>query len=255
MNDLLKNRIIAISGGTKGIGKALVFAASRQGAIVYFSGRDDVAADSICKTLGDEGKTVQYTHVDLTRTEEIEKWFSLIDKKYHRLDAFVNYAGVTDSATLVACEEDTYNAIFDVDMRAAFFCAKYAIQIMMKKNIGTILFFGSPHDDKGEPDRAAYACAKAGLKVLSTHISKYYARYGIKSNYITTGWTPTEGELKHRAEQGMTPEELNKFASQIIPSGSMQTVEDYIPISLLLLSNYGDAISGADIRMTGGLYF
>jgi NAD(P)-dependent dehydrogenase (short-subunit alcohol dehydrogenase family) len=89
---------------------------------------------------------------------------------------------------------------------------------------------------------------------LSTHIDCYYSQYHIRSNYITTGWTPTEGEIALRESQGMSIEELRSFASRLIPAGRMQEVADYIPVVLFLLSDYAAMVSGANIRMTGGLY-
>ena len=117
------------------------------------------------------------------------------------------------------------------------------------------MVFGSPHDDKGEKDRAAYACSKAALSVLVTHVAKYYAENKIRANYITMGWTPTEGELALRKEQGMSEEELRKLAAQMIPAGRMQEVEDHVPAVIYLLSDYSTMVTGSNIRITGGLFF
>lgn len=250
---MLQGKIIAVSGGTKGIGRGIVLAAAEQGAVVFFCGRDEVAAKDIMLQAKQKSGKANFVHVDLKDIKECKQFFHIIEEKYGRLDGFVNYAGVTTMAALEDCEEEVFNDIFQVDIKAAFFCAQGAIKLM-KEHGGSLVFFGSPHDEKGERDRAVYACAKAALKVLSTHIDCFYAQYGIRSNYITTGWTPTEGEVALRKSQGMSVEELRSFASKMIPVGRMQEVSDYIPVVLFLLSDYAAMVSGANIRMAGGLY-
>ena len=249
MDGILKGKVIAVSGGTKGIGREIVCEAARQGAKVVFCGRDEKAA----KEIAEISKDIEYYKADISDVAQIESFFSYIENKYERLDGFVNYAGVTYAASLLECTEECFDSIFDTDIKAAFFCSKCAIKLMMKEG-GAIVFFGSPHDEKGEYDRAAYACAKGSLKVLSTHISRFYAEYGIRSNYITTGWTMTEGEIFHGQSMGMTEEELREYASKLIPAGRMTEIDEYIPMIMLLLSDYSKMISGSDIRLTGGLY-
>jgi NAD(P)-dependent dehydrogenase (short-subunit alcohol dehydrogenase family) len=126
----------------------------------------------------------------------------------------------------------------------------------MKENKtgGSIIFTGSPHSDAGEIDRVSYACSKGAVVTLANHIAKNYGKYNIRSNYITMGWTPTEGELSLRESQGMSKEDLEKHASSFIPMGRMNTYEDIVPIIIHLLSSNSLMTSGSNIRITGGWY-
>lgn len=254
MQDLLKNKVIVISGGTKGIGKGIAIEAAKNGAQIVIGGRDEKAADAILKEIAKLGGEAIFVKIDLNNISDCEKLFVEAVESYGRIDGFVNYAGVTYAASVEECDEETFDNIFSVNFKAAFFCIKNAIKYM-KKEGGSIVVFGSPHDDKGEKDRAAYACSKSALSALTTHVAKHYAEDKIRINYITMGWTPTEGELQLRKEQGIDKLQLQKMAVKAIPMGRMQTVDDHVPAVMYLLSDFAQMVTGANIRITGGLFF
>lgn len=254
MQHLLKDKVIVISGGTKGVGRGVAIEAARQGAKVVIAGRDREAADKILNQIYMMGGEAIFTFIDLQHVEECELMFKKAIEIFGKVDGFVNYAGVTYVGSILDCDEQTFDKIFNINVKAAFFCLKYAIKYMKKKG-GSIVVFGSPHDEKGEKDRAAYACSKASLSVLVTHIAKYYGEDKIRANYITMGWTPTEGELALRKEQGMSENELRSLAKTFIPMGRMQEIEDHVPAVIYLLSDYSLMVTGANIRITGGLFF
>lgn len=255
MRNLLEKKVIVVSGGTKGVGRGVCYESAKQGAAVVFGGRDDEAAGAIAGKIKSEGHEALYVHTDLFRKSDIDKLFDTAYEKYGRIDGFVNYAGLTYASAITECTEEVYDDIFAVNVKAPFFAIQNAIKYMRKNGGGSIVLFGSPHDDKGERDRAAYACSKAALSVMSAHVAKYYAEYGIRINYITMGWTPTEGELALREKQGISEEALRAAAEKAIPAGRMQEIEDYIPAVMYLLSDYSAMATGSNIRITGGLYF
>jgi len=119
---------------------------------------------------------------------------------------------------------------------------------------GSIVLVGSPHAWKGERDRLVYACSKGALLTLNNHIAQHYAEYGIRSNIITMGWTPTDGELVLRSSQGISADQLRSKASKIIPAGRMTEIEDIVPGILYLLSDDSKMVSGSNLRVTGGWY-
>jgi NAD(P)-dependent dehydrogenase (short-subunit alcohol dehydrogenase family) len=175
-------------------------------------------------------------------------------ERFGRIDGFFNYAGITSAASLLNVDDDNFNSIFDVNIRAAVFCCKHAIRYMKEFGGGSIVLNGSPHAWGGQKDRVAYACSKGALLTLTDHIAQHYAEFGIRANYITMGWTPTEGELALRKAQGMSPEELRAWASGIVPAGRMIEVGDVVPGIIYLLSDESKMVSGANLRITGGMY-
>ena len=116
------------------------------------------------------------------------------------------------------------------------------------------MFTGSPHSDAGEIDRVSYACSKGAVVTLANHIAKNYGKYKIRSNYITMGWTATEGELRLRSRQGMSKDDLEEHAKQFIPMGRMNTYDDIVPAIVYLLTDKSQMVSGSNIRITGGWF-
>jgi len=119
---------------------------------------------------------------------------------------------------------------------------------------GSIVLVGSAHSWSGQKDRAAYAISKGALYTLSEHLSHNYAIDKIRCNFITMGWTPTDGELALRSKQGMSKDELINFASSKLPMGRMLTAEDHLPAIIYLLSDDSSMVSGSNIRVTAGEY-
>ena len=142
----------------------------------------------------------------------------------------------------------------DVNIKSAFFCVKFAIKHMRQNIGGSIILIGSAHSWSGQKDRGPYAISKGALFTLFEHIAHNYATEHIRCNYITMGWSATEGELALRAIAGESESQLKERASNIIPMGRMLTAEDHIPAILYLLSDESKMVTGSNIRITGGEY-
>ena len=139
-----------------------------------------------------------------------------------------------------------------INFRATFFCCQQAIKYMRMNGGGSIVVTGSPHAWGGEKDRAAYACSKGVLLTLVNHIWLNYSCDHIRANYLTLGWTPTEGEVAFRKAQGMTEAELRKLASIQHPMGRMCECTDFIDTLVILMSDCSSLVSGSIIRTTCG---
>ena len=164
------------------------------------------------------------------------------------------YAGITPVSSILDTEEEIYDSVFNVNLKAPFFLLKHVLKSMKEHNSGSIVFFGSAHMDYGEIDRAAYALTKSSLNTLSTHIAHHYAKYGIRSNYVVMGWTNTEGELELRTKEGISEKELKSKASSIVPMGRMLNTFDPVPAVMYLISDQSIMTTGSIMRITGGEY-
>ena len=251
--ELLLNKVIVVAGGTKGVGRGTVMRCASLGAKVIFSGRDPDAATAILQESRGLQLDVSFVPADLTQRDDCE---AVVDYAYHkfgRVDGLLHYAGITTPASLLEATEEEFDAIFSINLRSAFFCAQAAVKKMLASGGGSIIFVGSPHSQKGDLDRAAYACSKGALLTLNAHIAQHYAPHQIRCNIVTMGWTPTEGELAMRMSEGVSRESLMKAAAEQIPMGRMQSVEDHLAIITLLLSDESSAITGSDVKVCGGL--
>lgn len=252
----IEDKVIVITGGTKGIGRDLALECAKRGAYVVILGRDVNAAGLIIE----EGVLRKYKHlidfelVDLNNVYKCEKVFESIYNKHKKIDGLVNYAGITPIASLLDCDESTFDSVIGVNFKAAFFCSKFAIKYMQKQRKGSIIFMNSCHAWRGEKDRSIYACSKGALLTLCEHIAYHYASDSIRANTITMGWSATDGELSLRAKQGIDLKMLERLGSQVIPMGRLQTAEDYIPGIIYLLSDDSIMVTGSNVRISGGLY-
>ncbi|WP_173468723.1 SDR family NAD(P)-dependent oxidoreductase [Fibrobacter succinogenes] len=248
----LNKKVIVISGGTKGVGKQLALQCAADGAHVVISGRDEASATSIIEAAKKSPGTIEFKKTDLHNVSSIRELFAYVADKYSKLDGFVNYAGITPAASLIECSESLFDDVFDIDIKAAFFCCQEAVKLMQKTGGGSIVLVGSTHHTRGKKDRTAYACAKGALYTLSNHIGRHYAEDKIRCNYLVMGWTPTDGELALRKSQGMTEKELREKAAKAIPMGRMTEASDIVPGIMYLLCDSSAMLTGSEFTINGG---
>ncbi len=246
-------KTVMILGGTKGVGKEILKSCLEKGYNVAFCGRKSSVGYQIIQSLQSEDK-LYFHELDLNSIEEIENFYLQTIKRFGMIDALILYAGITPVSSLLDTEEDIYNSVFNINLKAPFFLLKHVLKSMISHNSGSIVFFGSAHMDYGEIDRAPYALTKNALYTLSNHIAHHYAKYGIRSNYLVMGWTNTEGEIDLRTKEGMSEKELKSKASSIVPMGRMLNCFDPIPAVMHFISDESAMTTGSIMRITGGEY-
>lgn len=254
MEKVLKDKVIVISGGTKGVGKTMAEECALRGAKVVIGGRDEKAAKESIRLMHTYGSDGLFVHTELTDIKDCAKLFDQAYEKFGKIDGFFNYAGVTPVSGLDTCDEETFDAIMDINFKAAFFCCQSAIKYMRMNGKGSIVLTGSTHAWGGQKDRCAYACSKGVLRTLMEHIAHNYASEQIRCNYLVLGWTPTEGEVAFRKTQGMTEAELRKEAAGILPMGRMCERNDYIEGIVYMLSDASSMMTGSTLRINAGEY-
>lgn len=250
----LQGKVIVISGGTKGVGRAAAEQFGLDGAKVVIGGRDEEAAKKIIRNIRINGGEAMFSYCDLLEIEHCRRLFERAYEQYGHIDGFFNYAGVTPVSPLDACDEKTFDLVMDVNFKACFFCCQQAVKYMRMNGGGSIVLTGSAHAWGGEKDRAAYACSKGVLLTLMEHIAHQYAPEHIRCNYLTLGWTPTEGEVALRNSQGETEAELRKRAADIVPMGRMLERSDYLDALVYMMSDASSMMTGSTFRITAGEY-
>lgn len=254
MDKKLLGKVIVVSGGTKGVGRAAAEEFARQGAKVVIGGRDEESALKSIRIMRTYGSDGLFVHTDLLNIDDCKNLFDKAYEKFGRIDGFFNYAGVTPVSPLDTCDEDTFDWVMDVNFKSCFFCCQQAIKYMRLSGGGSIVLTGSAHAWGGQRDRAAYACSKGVLLTLMEHIAHNYATEHIRCNYLTLGWTPTEGEVSLRNSQGETEFELRQRAAEILPMGRMLERTDYLDGLVYLMSDSSAMMTGSTFRITAGEY-
>lgn len=250
----LEGKVIVVSGGTKGVGRAISEEYAREGAKVVIGGRDKAAAMKSIKIMRTYGSDGFFVHTELEKVEDCIKLFEETMKVFGKVDGFFNYAGITPVSGLDTCDVETFDKVMNINFRACFFCCQQAIKFMRQNGGGSIVLTGSAHAWGGQKDRAAYACSKGVLLTLMEHIAHNYASEQIRCNYLTLGWTPTEGEVAFRNGQGMSEAELRRQAAGILPMGRMLERADYVNALIYLMSDDSAMMTGSIFRLTAGEY-
>lgn len=250
----LNGKVIVVSGGTKGVGRTAVEEFAREGANIVIGGRDEAAALKAIKIIRTYGSDAIFVYTELENVSDCKKLFYEAIKKFGKVDGFFNYAGITPVSPLDTCNEFTFNSVMNINFRACFFCCQQAIKCMRQTGGGSIVLTGSAHAWGGQIDRAAYACSKGAMLTLMEHIAHNYAKEQIRCNYLTLGWTPTEGEVELRKNQGVNEMELRKSAAEILPMGRMLERTDYVEALIYLMSDSSNMMTGSTLRITAGEY-
>lgn len=254
MEKKLLNKVIVISGGTKGVGRAAAEEFARHGAKVVIGGRDEEAALKSIRLMHTYGTDGIFVYTDLEKVDDCKRLMDEAYNTYGRIDGFFNYAGITPVSPLDTCNEETFDKVMDINFKACFFCCQQAIKYMRMNGGGSIVLTGSAHAWGGEKDRCAYACSKGVLRILMEHLSHQYASEHIRCNYLTLGWTPTEGEVALRISQGETEAHLRERAGSYLPMGRMCERTDYLDALVYMMSDGSAMMTGSTFRITAGEY-
>ncbi|OHD74141.1 MAG: hypothetical protein A2V99_17225 [Spirochaetes bacterium RBG_16_67_19] len=254
MGDLLKGKHVVVTGGNKGLGRALAIAAAADGAKVAIGGRTEKDGQETLREISSRTSIpARFIRCDLTRVEECGRLIREAEEAFGPVNGLINYAGILPAGTLVESDEALFNNVFNINIRAAFFCTKHAITSMLAHGGGSIINIGSPHQYGGQFDRAVYACSKGALLTLTKHIANNYAKHQIRCNTIVIGWMATPGELELRRKQGLDMKWLEEQGRKYVPMGRLQSAEDFVMGSNYLLSDGSSQVTGTVLNVTGGM--
>jgi len=246
-------KTVMILGGAKGVGKEILKSCIEKGYNVAFSGRQAALGNEIINSLNVKNR-LYFHELDLNSIQGIEAFYSETIKRFKRIDSLIIYAGITPVSSILETEEDLFDSVFNINLKAPYFLIKHVLKSMISQKSGSIVFFGSAHMDYGQIDRTAYALTKNTLYTLSNHIARHYAKFGVRSNYLVMGWTNTEGELELRTKEGINENELQEKAASIVPMGRMLNPRDPVPAVMYFISDESIMTTGSLIRITGGEY-
>lgn len=244
---LLTDKSILITGGSRGIGEALVKAMAAEGANIGFSYRSSAeSAERVAKEAGVHGTTIkayQSDAADYTQAEDLIKAF-LGD--FGQIDALINNAGITADTLMLRMSEDQWDRVIDVNLKSVFNLTKHAMRPMLKARAGSIINMSSVVGVFGNAGQANYAASKAGILGFSKSIAKEVGSRGIRCNAIAPGFIETD------MTDALTDEQRKGYTDNI-PLGRLGTGQDIADICTFLASDRSKYITGQVISVCGGL--
>jgi 3-oxoacyl-[acyl-carrier protein] reductase len=241
-------RIVVVTGGSRGIGRAICTAFGTPGTTVYFNYNSDLeAAQSTAEDVAAGGGKACCHQVDVASESAVSEYLGGIVKEAGRIDVLVNNAGITRDGLLVRMKAADWDAVMDVNLKGTFNCMKVAAKTMMKQRYGRIINISSVVGVSGNPGQANYVASKAGIIGLTKAVARELASRNITVNAVAPGFINTDmtGDLDDNAKAAMIGQ---------IPMGRIGTPEDVAGVVAFLASAAADYITGQVIHVSGGMY-
>ncbi len=244
----LKDKVVIVSGGAKGIGEGIVKALVAEGAMPVIIGRN--AEDNIKTINAVAGKAFQVT-AELTIPAESEKAIKIILEKFGRIDGLVNNAGVNDGVGLENGSYDAFMASLHKNLVHYYLLAKYALPSLIKSK-GAIVNISSKTAETGQGGTSAYAAANGGRNALTREWAVELLKYGIRVNAIIVAecWTPLYEKWIETLPD--PKEKLNSIVAKIPLENRMTTAEEIANTTVFLLSSKSSHTTGQLIHVDGG---
>ncbi len=238
-----KNKVVIITGGTRGIGKELVIKFSQQGADVIFT---YLKNKSLANKMKKEFKNVLPIQADVKKYEDCKKVVEKVLKKFKKIDILVNNAGIRRDKSLLMMDLEDWREVLDTNLNGVFNMCKASIVWFMKQKFGCIINISSVSGIMGLVGQTNYSASKAGIIGFSKALAKELASYNIRVNVVAPGFIETDMTKDLR-------EEFKKEMVKLIPMKRFGTPSEVAELCLFLASNKASYITGEIIKVDGGL--
>lgn len=242
----LKNKVAVVTGGTRGIGLAIVRAYLKEGAKVVLFGSRKESADKAVLALKKENPKfdVEGMFPNLTNYAEVETAINAIAKKYGKIDILVNNAGVSAMESIYTYKPEDFDKVMSLNVNAVFYGAKAVAPIMKVNGGGVIINTSSMVSLYGQPSGCAYPASKFAVNGLTKSLARELARDNIRVNAVAPGVTDTDMVAN-------LPEQMREGVKKTIPLGRIGTPEDIANAFVYLASEKASYVSGEILSVDG----
>jgi 3-oxoacyl-[acyl-carrier protein] reductase len=243
----LKEKVAIVTGGSRGIGRAIAMALAEAGAIVVvnYKGNQAAADDVVAAIHAKEGQALAI-QADIALSEDVDRLFKAVLERFGRLDILVNNAGITRDTLLLRMKETDFDAVLDTNLRGAYLCTRAALRPMTKARGGRIINITSVVGLIGNAGQANYSAAKAGLIGFTKAVAREMSSRAITVNAVAPGYIDTE------LTAGLG-DQIRAAILENIPLGRLGTPEDIAHTVCFLASDFAAYITGQTITVDGGM--
>ena len=243
----LTNKTAVVTGGSRGIGRAICLKLAEQGAnvVVNYSGSEQKALD-VVKEIEALGRKAIAVQANVASAEQVDALMKQALETFGSIDILVNNAGITRDNLLMRMKEAEWDDVIDTNLKGVFLCTKAVTRQMMKQRAGRIINISSIVGVAGNPGQANYVAAKAGVIGLTKTTAQELASRNILVNAIAPGFITTE-------MTDALPEDIKEAMLKQIPLAQLGAPEDIANVAVFLASDAAKYITGQTIHVDGGL--
>ncbi len=246
---MLEGKVILVTGGSQGIGAYMVEDFFREGANVYFIGRDEFKLKTIIEGLKDirSNGSIKYFVCDVADAARVEELVAEIVKEKGRIDVLVNNAGITMDNLLLRMKDEEWDRVINTNLKGVFIATKSVLKTMIKQRYGRIINISSVVASMGNAGQANYCAAKAGIEGFTRAVAREVASRNITVNVVAPGYieTPMTERLS---------EDIKKSMLAMIPLNRFGQSRDVSEAVKFLASDSAAYITGQVLHVNGGMY-
>lgn len=244
----LKGKTALVTGGTRGIGRAIVERFAYAGANVAFTYiSSSSAAEEVADALRAAGVDVLAIQADGSSFQAADQVVAKVLETWERIDVLVNNAGIARDNLLIRMNEDDWDAVIATNLKSVFNYCKAAYRPMMKQRAGKVVNLSSVVGATGNPGQTNYAASKAGIVGFSMSLARELAARGVCVNVLAPGYVDTE-------MTSAMPEAARQAMLQAVPMNRPARPQEIAEAALFLASSASDYITGQVLHVNGGLY-
>jgi 3-hydroxybutyrate dehydrogenase len=257
----LSGRIALITGGGRGIGRAIALSFASEGASVAVAARTATQVQGVADEISArfQVEAISLT-CDVSDAKNVASMFESAAARFGRHpDILVNNAGIAESAPLVKTGDDMWDRHISINLSGAFFCMRAALPAMLEIGWGRVINISSIAGKTGAPYISAYSASKHGMLGLTRSAALEVAAKGVTVNAICPGFVDTDmtsrGVQNISAKTGKSTDEALDVLRRMSPQNRLMTPEEVASLALLLASDEGRGINGQAINLDGGTVF